>query len=334
MLGVAVFVLVAPGAAAAQTLIDFLWKQGFPVAELQKLEQGEPVARTLRNEVIGPNGTAEVVAMGAIRVEFPREALVKGLHDVAAWRKDGVVSFGRIGLAPQAADFAGLSLPASDLDGLRTCEPGECLLKLPGPVIAGARQRIDWRAADGAEQASRFLRESLLNFMCAYAGEGGPALPGLEDKPVKVDVGRSLAELFEGSAELRADSPELFAAVREYPKHPLPDATHVFYWSVNDFGLKPTITLVHAAAYAPPGGSGAVVVWKQLWASHYFNGGVSATFYRAEPGGCYLLHVARLRVDGLGGLLGAFKRGKMSGAMVRWTERFLTTTRGALSAKP
>jgi hypothetical protein len=44
--------------------------------------------------------------------------------------------------------------------------------------------------------------------------------------------------------------------------------------------------------------------------------------------------VTRLRVDGLGGLLGGLKRGKMAGAMVRWTERFLNTTRANLSAKP
>lgn len=324
----------APRAAAAQTVHEQLWKQGFPVGELKRLEAGEAIARTLRTEMVGPNGTAEVLVVGAARVAFPREALVDGLRHVAAWRKDGVVRLGTIGLVPHAADFANVGLSAGDIEELRGCQPGDCLVKLPGPVIADARKQIDWRAADAADQANRLLRERLFAFMSAYAREGAAALPRLEDKSVAVGVDPTLGALFESSSELRREYPEVFAAMREFPKHPFPDAVNVFYWAVNDFGLKPTLTLVHAAAYAPPTGSGAVVVWKHLWASHYINGGVSATFYRAEPGGSYLLHVGRLRVDGLGGLLGGMKRGKMAGAMVRWTERYLTTTRAALSGKP
>jgi hypothetical protein len=144
-----------------------------------------------------------------------------------------------------------------------------------------------------------------------YVKEGDAALPKLEDKPVTVAVDPSLRELFESSSELRSAYPEMFAAMRATsPGTPSRRRSTSSTGRWNDFGVKPTVTLMHVAGYAPAQGTGAVVVWKSLWASHYFNGGVSATFYRAEPDGSYLLHVTRLRVDGLGGLLGGLKRGK------------------------
>jgi hypothetical protein len=124
-------VLVAPRPAVAESLIDLLWKQGFPAADLRRLATGEAIARTLRTDLVGPNGTAEILAMGAIRVEFPREALVEGVRNVAAWRKDGVVSLHTIGLDPKPADFAGVSLPARDLEDLRSCEPGRMPAEAP-----------------------------------------------------------------------------------------------------------------------------------------------------------------------------------------------------------
>jgi hypothetical protein len=321
--------VLAPG-VQAQPFQEYLWKRGMSLAEIRKVDAGEAVAHPVSSEIVGPNGTAEMVVLGAVRVDAPREALVEAVRSGRALRKAGVSSLGLIGAHPQAADFAALSLPAGDLAELRSCTPGSCLLKLSRPGINAMRGGIDWRSADSAERTNQLMREQLLAKMSAYVREGTSGLPALDDKPIPVLPDKGQRELFEAFAELRASFPEMHAYMLEFPKRALDGPENVFYWSVNDFGLKPTVTLTHAAVYAPHGRSDAVVVWKQIWASHFFNGGLSATHYRSEPNGNYLVHIERLRVDGLGGFFGGSKRGRMRGAMAQWVEQFLATTQQTL----
>ena len=90
--------------------------------------------------------------------------------------------------------------------------------------------------------------------------------------------------------------------------------------------------LTHAAVYAPAATGDVVVLWKHLWASHYFNGGVRFTVYRSGPDASYVVHLDRFRADGLGGVFGGIKRGRMAGAMAKSLTRFLATTRTNLRA--
>jgi hypothetical protein len=100
-----------------------------------------------------------------------------------------------------------------------------------------------------------------------------------------------------------------------------------------DFGLKPTVIITHAVAYAPGGSDDVVVLWKQLYASHYFNGGVAVTTYSRDPGGSYVVHQDRVRVDGLGGMFGRIKRKKLADSSQQALRRFLEAARTSLRAR-
>ena len=335
--GVAVlvgFCLLGLGTPARpQGLREFLRSRGFTAAELQALDRGEAIAKSLGAEMVGVNETAEVVVGGAVRVDVPRDVFVAAVRNVQGFRNDGMVSIGIINPAPQASDFGAVSLPADDLRELRSCKPGDCSVKLPRAIIAELRAKVDWRAPDHAEQVNRFAREHLLAAMKAYLREGTTAFLTLEDKPKQVSLDQNFRELLQKTPELLVYYPEIHAFMLEFPKRPLEGSESVFYWSLNSFGLKPTLTLTHAAGYAPKGTEDVVVLWKQLYASHYFNGSLGVTAYRSEPGASYVAHVDRVRADGLGGAFGGIKRGKMAGAMAGSLKKFLEATRTNLRAR-
>jgi hypothetical protein len=323
--------LAAP--ASAEGVLEFLRSRGFTDAELRKLGRGEAIVKSLGGEVVGANGTAEVAVIGAVRVDVPREVFLDALRNVQAFRSDGISQLGMIGPTPNASDFAAFSVSADDLRELRSCKPGDCLVKLPGVAIERLRTEVDWRAPDHPEQVNRLARESLLAAMGGYMREGTDAFLALEDKPTAVSLDQNLRALFQSSPGLLADCPEMKAFMLEFPKCPLEGAESVFYWSVNEFGLKRTVMLTHAATYSPKGSGDAVVLWKQLWASHYFNGGLSVTAYRSEADASYVVQLDRLRADGMGGIFGVVKRGRMAGGMAKSLTRFLVATRTNLRAR-
>ena len=101
---------------------------------------------------------------------------------------------------------------------------------------------------------------------------------------------------------------------------------------LKDFGLKPTVMITHAVGYRPEDTGDAVIAWKQIYASHYFNGGLSITTYAKDGDASYLVQLDRVRADSLGGMFGGVKRSKMAGAMKDDLHKFLQETRKSLQA--
>jgi hypothetical protein len=106
------------------------------------------------------------------------------------------------------------------------------------------------------------------------------------------------------------------AYLEQYPRNRPSGAEDFFYWSMVDFGLKPTVRLNHVIIYplaARPSGVSHVIAIKQLWASHYFQTALELRYLvdderRADRPGFYLLSITRSRIDGTSGLTGALLR--------------------------
>ena len=109
--------------------------------------------------------------------------------------------------------------------------------------------------------------------------------------------------------------PELIAYLEHYPRSRPAGVEDFIYWSVADFGLKPTLRVNHVITYplaARPSGVSHVIAIKQLYASHYFHTALELRFLaddrRADRGGFYLLSIIRSRIDGTTGLKGSLLR--------------------------
>ncbi len=130
--------------------------------------------------------------------------------------------------------------------------------------------------------------------------------------------------------------PELFRYLREYPNFPLEGVSDVFYWAEESFGLKPTITLNHAVVFERPDQELGFVVVKQLYASHYFQTTVNLVALVEDTGpgareSRYLMRLDRARADGLGGMFGGVKRGKIERQLDGHIEAWLKAARQALA---
>lgn len=326
---------VSGGGAAATArppVAEFLAKSGFSAEEIAALEHGEAVTRILEKEMVGPNSTAEVAVAGAIRVDVPRHVFLEAIENVRGFRDNGTLAIGIIHNPPRASDFAGVALPEEDIEDLEKCKPGNCALKLAGAGLAELQATIDWKAADHAEQVNRFARERLLLATTSYVKHGMSAFKPLEDKKTPVSIDVQFRELLANTPRLITYYPRLATYLEDYPEATLAPSREVLYWALKDFGLKPTITITQVVGYTPEGTEDAVIAWKQLYASHYFNGGLAITTYAKEGDISYLIQLDRVRADSLGGMFGGVKQNKMAGAMKSDLERFLRTTRKSLRA--
>jgi len=160
--------------------------------------------------------------------------------------------------------------------------------------------------------------------------EGMAAFKPFEDSPTPVNIDQQFRQLLEDTGLLIHVCPEMATYLKDYPRANLASTKDVFFWALEEFGLKPTLTVTQAVVYVPPGSEDVVVAWKQLYASHYFNGGLSTTTYAKEGDASYVVQVDGVRADGLGGAFGGVKRGKMASGMEGALKRFLLETKTKL----
>ena len=319
-------------AASRPPVKDFMAKAGFSAAELAALERGEAVTRVLEKEMVGANDTAEVAVAGAIRVDVPRQVFLDAMKNVKGFRNSSYLKIGIIQNPPQASDFAGVVIPEDDVKDLKKCKPGNCALKLMGEGLAELQSTINWKAPDHGEQVNRLARERLLLATEGYVKQGTAAFKPLEDKKTSVSIDEQFRELLANTPQLIAFYPELATYLKDYPKATLASSREVLYWALKDFGLKPTVTITHVVGYTPEGTEDAVIAWKQVYASHYFNGGLSITTYAKDQDTSYLVQLDRVRADSLGGMFGGVKQGKMAGAMKDDLKKFLQESRKSMQA--
>jgi hypothetical protein len=117
---------------------------------------------------------------------------------------------------------------------------------------------------------------------------------------------------------LLANSPYLVEYVKEfndylgaYPKGKLADTQDILYWTRDEFGLKPTISLYQLTLHRSP--KGALIANKLLAATHFFNASLDILAGAPTPDGkgLYLMSLVRTRIDPPTGMLGGLLMGKV-----------------------
>ena len=157
----------------------------------------------------------------------------------------------------------------------------------------------------------------LLDLVRAYQAEGNAALGTYVDHDRPLPVADQFRALLASRDALPAQVPILFAYLEHYPRESLEGAEDFFYWTIVDFGLKPTIRVSHVTIYplAARSATGVayVIAIKQLYASHYFHSTLELRFLldrtdaSGRPGAA-LVSIARSRSDGIAGLRGSLLR--------------------------
>lgn len=290
----------------------------FTTAEAASLEGGKAIAK------LAPGGAeGEVVAVAAVKIRTPRKQVVAYYGQMVSY-VDGQVTkgFGKFSNPPSLADVKGMTLDAGDVAHLKSCKPRDCDLRVGGAALPKVRAAVNWNGPDPAGQVNTLLRQSAVEYVAAYLKSGDDALVTYDDRATPVSLKQQWRELLQGSQYFQQYNPALRDYLLQYPRQRLPGATDILYWVNEEYtGLKPVISIVHAVVYDPPGEPDrTVVMQKQLYASHYYEGSLAlALAIDATDGGApatYLIYANRSRGDLLKGGFGGLKR-KLAGDQAR-----------------
>jgi len=302
--------LIALVLMSAEPPVNVFAKLGLTPQEIAAIDAGRPVAK-----VLSWGTPSEVYVFGAVHVDAPFEAYLKGVRDVARLSgAPGYLGAGEFRDEPVAADLPAVVLDADDVKALKGCKAGSCDVQLPIAAIEAFRDRIDWSRPNVDAQVNQLAKPMVLRLLDVYRRGGNAALGEYRDKEKPVRIADQFETMLQRATVLPDVVPELRRYLLDYPNAPLPGADSYFYWEKVDFGLKPTLRLNHAVIYRgrTQGRDFATVAIKQLYATHYFQTAldVSACVSDGAAGrpGFYLLTLKGSHQEGLTGVKGSLLR--------------------------
>jgi hypothetical protein len=300
--------------------------------EAETVEHGDVVVRLL-------DGAAgyEVAVSGAVRVDAPRDAFLDLAADLPRFKRGpAVLQLGLFGRSPSAGDLASLSLDETELAALRRCASGDCTSKLAA-LDLDAFRRFDWAAPDATSRAEALVRAGLAAHVRDYVTRGNAAMMNFECTRVPTSLVTEFQALLTASSNAMNVAPDLGAFLARYNSRPLPaGASEVVYWARETFGMKPMLSAYHVVVQRSARPGLGVVASKQFYASRYLDVSLEVTIAVDDPAprtgaGCYLVYVARSRVDSLRGFLGGLKRGPVGRESVEATTARLKSLRSQLA---
>jgi hypothetical protein len=303
------FGIAAPAAQSGAFIDDLLRREGFSAADVRAVSAGQAVVHSLETPV-----RQELAHFGVVHINAPADRFIERFRDIERFESGpGVPQIRRFGHPPRLEDLASLKLPPKDITALRHCRPAACDVNLSNDAIARLRREVNWSAATAAADAERLAKGLMLGTLLSYQTQGNAGLGRYEHDDDPIVVADEFRALLTTGHTLPIPVPALIAYLNDYPKGRPTGAEDLFYWSVVDFGLKPTVRVNHVVIYPPPGkpsGVSHVIAIKQLYATHYFHTTLEFRFLVEDPRrpGFYLVSITRSRNDGTTGFAGSLLR--------------------------
>ncbi|MCX6551284.1 MAG: hypothetical protein NTY02_09835 [Acidobacteria bacterium] len=319
VIGAISLVSIAPGLSQgpivpepAQSIL--LRDIGFTPGQLVLIRNGQAMARTLETDQ-----QKEIAVAGAVRVAVTKEEFFTRYRDIERFKHHkAVLQIGRFSAPPSAGDMARLTLSDEAIDALRTCEPGRCKVRLPAEWMADFRRLTATPESAWRTEALSLFRSRIAAYVTAYQEQGAAALAVYADKSPAVSLAEESNRLLERSTALRTASRDFQRYLLDYPRRPLPLLDTFFYWSKEDLGLKPVVSVTHVSIHQDPAWANTIIVAaRQIYATHYVEASLGLTFAidaGETPGhGIYLVYVNRTQVGALKGQFAGMRRSLVRG---------------------
>ena len=187
---------------------------------------------------------------------------------------------------------------------MKSCEVGDCELKLGETALQRIRKEVDWSKPlpEATSQVEALFKRLSLDYVIRYQAEGNQALAAYRDTRTPTFVAQEFKTMIDRMPLLTNYLPQLKAYLLEFPTASLPGAESFLYWQSAKFGLKPTIRINHVVIVEQP--DGAAVATKMLYANHYFWTAIELRVLLPDPArgkGFWFVSVSHSRSDGLGG---------------------------------
>jgi hypothetical protein len=309
----------------------FLTEEAHGVAgDREALLSGAPVVKLL-----DADPTVEVAVFGAVWVNAPSASYIERAKDVEQLERGGGFRITkRISDPPALEDFAALTLPDEDIEGLKTCRIGDCALKVDAFALDTLREEVDFQRPTANRDVNAVFRRLALAYVRGYRAGGNARLAVYRDHDRPTHVANEFRSMIDRLPRLAAQWPDLNRYLLEYPHATLPNATDFLYWQEVKFGLKPTIRISHLIIQDRPGAK--VVASKMLYSSHYFWTALEVRVLLDDPArgrGFWFVTVNRSRADGLSGFRGRIIAARVRSEVQDGTRAALTAVKSTLEGR-
>jgi hypothetical protein len=321
-------------AQSAPSVEDFLKKDiGLKDEQLDEIRSGKVITKEMKSKK--PD---EIFVFGAVFVRGKPQTFIAWSRDYRRLRNaQGFLATGTFSDPPQVTDLQGFTFDDDDLAALKECKVGACRVQLPASAIDRVK-KIDLDAADARAKVDQALQQAVVDRLSAYKQQGNSALGAYNDKNNPVDVTAHFRDLLGDARALPKHLPALNAYLLEYPSGRPSEVEDTFYWAKVDFGLRPTLRVLHVVTMQKTrdGAPAFVSAEKQLYASHYFRTALTLT-YCLPPGpggpapeGFYLIRAAGSDQGGMTGFKGSIIRKKAVGRALTMLQKSLEATKQAI----
>jgi hypothetical protein len=265
--------------------------------------------------------TREVAAFAIMRVDVPTDFFVERVRDIATFKKsEKVLQIGKFSKPPRLEDLAGLTFDQVDIDAIRACRVKSCDIKMSAKFMERFEKEVNWASENPRDRVTELMRQMLLEQVLAYSKSGNAALGKYDDKSYSLVLADEFKSLLKPAAYMYGYVPEFQKYLEEYP-HGRPEhgaiVEEFFYWSKEDFGLKPVTSVTHVTIYKRS--HDVIIGSKGIYGSHYFESSLGLTAFiqsrASDQARTYLIYMNRSRTDALRGFFAGLKRSLIGGSL-------------------
>jgi hypothetical protein len=301
-------------------------------AQLAALEKGEAVIKQLPT-----TDKAEVAAFGVVKVKGSQDTFLEKVRQIHVFRKvPEVLQIGRFSAVPSLDDLNGLTWDAADIDALKRCKVGACDVKIGTGGLERLEKEVNWSAKDAGSKAAAILKEQMITHVKAYLAGGTNAMGMIVDKKQPKALSAEFQTLLKNSTYLPVYAAEFNQYLLDYPAGKLAGVEDVLYWTKDNFGLKPVVSVTHATMYKRTGPqAGTIVALKTLYSSHFFNASLEmiAAVDTPDKTGFYLMDLYRTRIDPPTGMLSGVLMGRVKSGVEQGVAENLKTAKARIEAR-
>ena len=297
---------------------------GVPAASVARFSAGEVLVAVVPGTA--PN---EIAAAGAMRGTGDLRRLTAWLKDIASFIKaTGTVNVGAIQSPATAAEFARLPLDDVHFSDLASCRPGHCEIRMPPAFLARFQKEINWKSPDARTQSAELARTLVAEYVAAYQKGGDAALGAFHDPQQPNRAVTQFQDMLRRSTKVW-DLSHPFASYLETFPSARPEGTDDrYYWTRDEIGRKPTLTLHHVAIQEFPDGR-VLAADKQFYASRQLDAAllIALGIPTADKTGFDLLVSIKARADAVGSVGGRVLRGRIEKEMTESLTMYLNWIR-------
>jgi len=154
-------------------------------AQRKEMFAGQPIT-----QILDADPSQEVSVFGIVWVKAPVARYVTAIRDIEQFEKgENFRVTKKVSSPPRLDDFAQLTLPADDLEDLKSCRVGACDLKLSEASLNRIRKEIDWAKPTAKADVERLARRLMLDYINGYLEGGDSRLATYRDSDRPTFVG-------------------------------------------------------------------------------------------------------------------------------------------------